>query len=491
MLENPKLYEINTRVWIRKFNKESNIPSLKCIPPEEWDQLKNKGMDIVWLMGIWKNCPTTISKYCFEPGLIRNYEKALRDFKPADVIGSPFAIDNYVVSPNLGDFDDLTAIREELNSRGMKLFLDFVPNHFSADSSVIKTHPEVFLSVDEELYHHDNHTFFKPDGSEFYFAHGRDPFFPAWKDTIQVNYYSSEAVEFMINTILNIAKYCDGIRCDMAMLALDNVYYNTWCGVLNKMHYIKPAEKFWEKAIKRVKTEYPNFIFMAEAYWDLEWEMQQLGFDYTYDKRLTDRLGYAPVYSINEHLMADISYQKKAVRFIENHDEDRAITAFGKHRSMAAAIIISTIPGMRFYQDGQFEGKRLKLPCQLGREFEEPLNKCIYDFYDKLLLITKDPVFNKGNWQLLTTQPSWENNTTCSNILSWKWCYENQNRLVVVNYSDVLSQCRIKLDVRGYEDIILFRDLLHDIDYFRSAEEVHHSGLYIELKPFQAHIFSY
>ena len=146
---------------------------------------------------------------------------------------------------------------------------------------------------------------------------------------------------------------------------------------------------------------------------------------------------------------------------------------------------------MRFYYDGQFEGKKIKLPVQLGREPEEQQNNVLKDFYNKLLVITSHEIFNRGKWILLEPEPSLDNNSTFLNIFSWIWSFKDEKRLVVVNYSETLSTCRIKLDVRGYPEDFLIKDLLNDQSYMHSAEEVYNSGLYIELKPFQSHIFTF
>ncbi|MGE5353175.1 MAG: glycosidase, partial [Acidobacteriota bacterium] len=244
-------------------------------------------------------------------------------------------------------------------------------------------------------------------------------------------------------------------------------------------------------AIEKVKERYPGFIFMAEAYWDLEWELQQLGFDYTYDKKLTDRILSGNVPEIKLHLMAEPDYQAKSVRFIENHDEERSYAVMGKHKAQAAAIIISTIQGMRFYFDGQFEGRRIKLPVQLGREQQEKTVECMVDFYNRLLGLTKAEIFQEGQWNLLDVLPAWGENETYKNILAWQWTMGEENRLVIVNFSEFHSQSRIKLDVRGYEDHFEITDLLHDMEYWRSAEEVFHTGLFIDLNPWQSHIFRY
>ena len=489
---NPALYEINTRVWLRRFDKDARKATLSDVPADYWDGLLEMGIDFVWLMGIWKTCDSVIEKYCFEEELVKSYSRALKNWKPEDVIGSPFAIDDYTVNPALGSCESLIELKMLLNKKGIKLILDFVPNQLSAQSSVIKNNPYVFLGVGKEFYDRDPHTFFQPFESEkIYFAHGRDPFFPAWQDTIQVNFFSIDARNFLTGILLKLTAMCDGVRCDMAMLPLNNVFKNTWGTILPNYGFEMPKTEFWEVAIPKVKNARPDFLFIAETYWDLDWNLQQLGFDYTYDKKLTDRLGNALNIDIREHLQAGPEYQRKSLRFLENHDEDRAVAVLGKDRSKAAAVIISTILGMRFYFDGQFEGKKIKLPVQLGREPEEaPLNG-MEDFYAKLLKITSRDPFKYGEWKLLDPVSSWGNNRTYGNFFAWTWRYKEEKRLVVVNYSDALSTCRIKLDVAGYPDEFTLEDLLNDKSYIRSAEEVFRQGLYIELKPWQAHIFSY
>lgn len=491
MRYNPSLYEINTRVWLRRFDPHKKEFTLADIPSGYWNKFAEDRFDYLWLMGLWKTSKSVIKKYCFEEDLVKNYKHALKDWSPEDVIGSPFAVAEYNVDPLIGNKRTLLELKSLLNKKGIRLILDFVPNHFSAQNELLLTNSGIFLSVDKKYYEEDPHTFYRPfEEKEIYFAHGRDPFFPAWQDTVQVNFFSREAREYLTNTLLGLVKICDGVRCDMAMLALNNVFQNTWGGVLSNNGFEKPFDEFWKTAIDTVKKERADFIFIAEAYWDLEWDLQQLGFDYTYDKRLTDRLKFSTPESINEHLGAEIEYQKKSLRFIENHDEERAIL-IGKERSKAAAVVISTIPGLRFYNDGQFDGKKIKLPVQLGREPEETVVAGMPEFYKTLLKITSQEIFKKGKWELLKPEISWENNFTFKNMLAWKWNLNNEWRVVVINYSDSVSTCRLKLDVRGFPEEFVLQDLLNDKSYTRSAEEIYHSGLYVELKPFQAHIFAF
>lgn len=485
---NPSIYEINTRVFVKRYSEDA---SLNDVPDEYWDELSKKKFEYVWLLGVWKICESVIEKYCFEEELVRSYNKALKGWRRRDVIGSPFSIDYYELNSQLGDMQTLIELKKKLNDRGLKLILDLSPNHFGADSKLIRENPEIFLEVDKSLYVNDSHTYFKPyEDFERYFAHGRDPFFPAWQDTIQVNFFSNQAREYFKKILTEIINYCDGVRCDMAMLALNNIFKNTWAGVLEKKGWEQPEEEFWSEIISYIKNNNKDFIFIAEAYWDLEWDLQQLGFDYSYDKKLTDRLRYETSREIHDHLLAENEYQKKSLRFIENHDEDRAITAFGKEKSKAASVIISTIQGMRFYHNGQFEGKKIRLPLQLGREPEEPVIQGIKNFYKKLIDITTHDIFKNGEWNLLEPIPSWEGNNSYTNILAWEWRLKNNRRIILVNYSDILSTCRLKFDVTGLPDDFQIIDLLNDQEYYRTTEEVFHMGLYVELKPWQSHIFS-
>lgn len=484
MLANPKLYEINTRVWLKKIDKK-----LPDIPFGFFTDLAQKGINIVWLMGLWKTASQVIDKYCFTQELKSSYDKALKGWKREDVIGSPYSIDEYEVNPDLGSWEDLIELKKKLNRIGIKLIVDFVPNHFSVNSSILKTNPDIFLQGDEELYQRDPFTFFS--NNNIFFAHGRDPLFPAWQDTVQINYFDMGARDYLYKILLKLTEICDGVRCDMAMLPLNNVFFNTWVGVLNKANLKKPVDEFWSNAIKKVKEQNSSFIFLAEAYWDLEWDLQQLGFDYTYDKRLTDRLASGYIPEIIAHLKAEDDFQNKSVRFLENHDEQRAVTKFGKFRSLAAATAISTIQGMKFYYDGQFEGKKIKLPVQLGREPEEKFSNTVHKYYAKLLDIIKEDIFIYGKWELLEPITAGNGNLTYQNFLAWQWSYKSERALVIINYSELTCQCRLIIETSSKKDVINMKDQLNGKVFARSVSEIKYPGLFIELKGYASHIITF
>ena len=488
MLLNPKLYEINTRIWLKRFGKEAKLSD---VPDEYFQGLAEKGINIIWLMGIWKTPESVIEKCCFSADLITAYNKSLSDWKKEDVIGSPYSVDSYEINSKLGTLNDLINLRKKLNNIGIKLMLDFVANHFSSDSELLKTRPELFLQAGQEALANDPMTFFRAGNkNKFIFAHGRDPFFPAWSDTVQLNYFNPETRKFLTSTLLSIAELCDGVRSDMAMLPLNNTFQNTWLGVLNKQNIEKPKTEFWSEAIETIKNKYPDFIFLAEAYWDLEWNLQKLGFDFTYDKRLADRLEAHYIAGVKDHLGADILFQLKSARFLENHDEQRAAVKFGERNSLAAAVLISTIPGMKFYFDGQFEGKKIKLPLQLGREPIEKPSAKIEKFYNKLLRITSNKIFTVGEFQKLDPFSAGESNNSYENMFAWEWKMENEKWIIVINYSDSTSQCRLRFETpRGKNNITLI-DHLSDDKYTRQVDEIQRLGLFIELKNYHSHIFS-
>jgi glycosidase len=166
-----------------------------------------------------------------------------------------------------------TRLRERLRKRGLRLMLDFVPNHTGLDHSWVEEHPEYYIrGTDPDLARAPmNYTWVKRSGGDLLLAHGRDPYFAGWPDTLQLNYGNPATQEAMIAELVKIAGQCDGVRCDMAMLVLPEVFQRTW-GIA--------ARLFWPEATRRVREKAPGFCFMAEVYWDMEWAMQQQGFDY-------------------------------------------------------------------------------------------------------------------------------------------------------------------------------------------------------------------
>ena len=167
-----------------------------------------------------------------------------------------------------------------------------------------------------------------------------------------------------IDTLVEIGNLADGVRCDMAMLMLNDVFRRTWGDRVGPA----PDAEYWSEVIVEVRAlSTRTMLFIAEAYWDLEWELQQLGFDYCYDKRLYDRLVHDDPEQVRGHLHADLAYQQHLMRFTENHDEPRAASESRRRAARAAAVVIATVPGATMWHEGQFEGWRVHVPVLLGR----------------------------------------------------------------------------------------------------------------------------
>jgi hypothetical protein len=289
----------------------------------------------------------------------------------------------------------------------------------------------------------------------------------------------------VIETIFGIAQQCDGIRCDMAVLMLNSIFEHTWGGRAG----LRPATDYWLDVISATKNRYPGFLFIAEAYWNLEWELQQQGFDFCYDKGLYDRLVHNQAESVRAHLCADLAYQNKLLRFIENHDEPRAATTFSPANERALALTIATLPGMRLFHEGQFEGRKVRLPVFLGRRPNEPEDKDLQFFYRKLLKAIDTPVFCEGQWNLCDRK-GWPDNASFQNLVAWSWLKDDERYLIIVNLSDGPVQARVQFrwaeaGVNRWQLI----DVLSGAIYERAADEMLSSGLYVELGAWSYHFF--
>lgn len=480
----PTLYEINTWVWLGELrSKSGRVMDLGSVPATEWDQLAALGLDAVWFMGVWDRSPAGIAIANRNAENLASFRQALPDFRDGDNVGSPYCVRRYEVASYLGGPEGLAHARQELGKRGMRLILDFVPNHVAADHPWVAEHPEYFVQGTPEDLKSDPGSFLEVSGRVF--ACGRDPYFPAWRDVLQLNAFEPGLRQGVISTLSNIAQQCDGVRCDMAMLLLNSVFERTWGPRVRP----SPQTDYWREVVPAVKKPHPRFLFIAEAYWDLEWELQQQGFDFCYDKRLYDRLIHGDAESVRQHLGADLAFQAKLLRFLENHDEPRAASAFFLERERSAAVLASTLPGARLFHEGQFEGRRVRLPVFLGRRPYEPPNPQVQIFYSKLLKAIDNPVFRDGEWRLCECS-GWPDNRSFQNLVAWSWSEGSEEYLIVVNLSERSAQARVSVQsAEKGSGPLLFNDVLSGAKYEREGEEVARSGIYVDLPAWGYHFF--
>jgi Alpha amylase, catalytic domain len=486
----PQILEVNAWPWLDGVRaRHGRRLELGDVPESELRELvRAPGLDAVWLMGVWERSPASARIARAEPGVVRACREALADFAPRDVVGSPYAVRRYAVDPRLGGAEALATLRGRLRDLGLGLILDFVPNHVARDHDWTRLADHVVRGTREDLARHPG-AFFR--GGRSVVAHGRDPHFPAWTDTAQVDAFSEALRAAASATLLEIASQCDGVRCDMAMLVTNAVFSRTWGERVGPA----PATEYWETVMAPVRRSHPGFLFLAEVYWDLEAELQRQGFDHCYDKRLYDRLLGGDAAALREHLEAPTSYQEGMLRFVENHDETRAMAAFGRNRSWMAAVLVATLPGAKLWHEGQFRGHTVRLPVQLGRRPPESDDGVLERFYELLLWEASHPVYREGRWLLrgpVAAALAEDGDGSFGRLVSYSLQHGEERRLVVVNYSAGWAGGRIPLPDLGLEGRSWrLRDALSNKEHDRDGDEMAGTGLQVVLAPWSSHLFDF
>ena len=481
--QRPTVFEINTAVWLGRLGDHLTLGE---VPGAVWDGLAALPVDAVWLMGVWRRSAAGLEIARADPGVMAGNRAALPDLRPEDVIGSPYCVREYVVDERFGGPEGLAQARAALADRGLGLILDYVPNHVAPDHPWLGQHPDYFVAGSEaELAEHPE-AFVRTEGGIV--ANGRDPYFAPWPDVVQLNAFSAGLRDQVAEMLIGIGGQCDGLRCDMAMLMTNEVFTSTWGQRAGEVR----SEDFWPTLIGRVKATRPDLVFIAEAYWDMEWTLQQQGFDYCYDKRLYDRLVHDSAEAVRGHLQADRAYQKRLIRFIENHDEPRAAATFGPGQARAAAVAFSTLEGARLFHDGQLDGLRTHIPVFLDRGPVETVDSDVRAFYGRLLQAIHDAGLQDGDWQLCDCT-GWPDNDSHRQLVAWGWECPAGRHLVVVNLSDAPAQARVHTPwaeaLRGQPWQLT--DLLSAESFAREGDELAEQGLYVGLDGWASHFLQF
>jgi hypothetical protein len=494
MKRNALLLELNAFTWLSQMKRKYGARlTLAKVPDAEWMAIRARGFDAVWLMGVWKRSPKAREHSFKFAELKADFTRVLPDWKDEDAAGSAYAIHDYRLDPYLGAPSDLARVRAKLNAVGLRLILDFVPNHVAMDHAWTLKHPGHLIHPTPTARRAHPERFFKPAGGA-YLAHGRDPYFYPWTDTAQINAFAPEARKAMRAILERIAEVADGVRCDMAMLALNDVFKKTW----GDCAPTPPPTEFWTDVLCPVKAKYPGFTAIAEVYWNLGQKLLSLGFDTIYDKTLYDRLVQGKAELILQHLHDSSLDQEVQLRFVENHDEPRLTTAFGgAARGLAAQAAVLTLPGIRLVHQDQSEGLLDRVPVQL-RRFADPASlaapadrTAARQALDRVLAFASGPVIEGGAWHLLIPHEASPGLKGHENLLAWIWVRGQDFKLAVINYGPAAAEARIQLPESClHGGSIMLTDAGTGEHYPRDTAVLRSEGLYVRLEAWKYHLFT-
>lgn len=468
------IYEINTVTWLRSLSLKYGFDiTLSNVPDEEWQAIANLKFNAIWLMGVWQRSNSAIKININDHQFMDSIKEVLADYnEKQDLMGSAYSISDYSLDKRLGDKGCLKKIRLKLNGLGLKLILDFVPNHVALDHPWAVTHPEYFIQGSKDDLLDIDETKYVKIGSNI-IALGRDPEFEPWNDVLQINAFSESTRKAQSQIIASIAEQCDGIRCDMAMLMLNFIFSLTWKDKINTI----PQQEYWQCLISMTKKNYPNFMFIAESYWETQEQLINLGFDYCYDKEFYDYLVRDEVGLFKQRLNQPLLLQNKYLRFIENHDEPRVASLLSDSKLRSCAIILMTAPGAKMLYEGQLDGKKTRTPVQLSRDPIEPINLDIRSFYSQLLILLPDIIDSNCAWSIINDEDN-------KSVISFSWQHEGSFYLMCANWDATNINHSLDLDELSETTNIILNSLLTNTDF-----EIDNKRLTLELQSYQSLIF--
>jgi glycosidase len=390
-LKNAVVYEI----FPRNFSSEGNFNAITA----RLDELKDLGVDIIWLMPI-------------HPIGQKNKKGS---------IGSPYAVrDYYAINPDYGTTNDLKRLIAEAHQRGMKVIIDIVAGHTAWDSVLLTDHPE----------------FYKKDASGKVI-----PPNPDWSDVAGLNYENQDLRRYMIDMLKYWMKDfgVDGFRCDVA--------------------FTVPIE-FWETARAELEQVNPQVILLADA--NAAPKLVSKAFDMDNSGALNSALnrvmsGIAPAYLLDrswENTRQQFPEGSLHLRFSDNHENTRAVVRFGLQGALAAQVLMLTLDGVPLFYNGMEVGDATesadpalfeKLPVFWNVGGRPPLR----DIYRNLIKLRKEhPAFHSDN-------VTWLQNTAPAEIVSITRKDAKDEFLILINFSS--RTVTGSVEISGTEDFTLLK----------------------------------
>ena len=551
-MPNTVLIAKSTYVWLAQLSKQYGLPihRLNDIPDEELATLAGRGLNSLWLIGVWERsrASKTIKQLCGN----------------SDAVASAYSLFDYTIAEDLGGEAAYINLRDRCYRHGVRLASDMVPNHMGIDSPWVVEHPEWFISRQDTPYpvysfngpdlSHDSrveikiedHYFEQSDaavvfrrvdrqsGETRYIYHGNDGTSFPWNDTAQLDYLNAAVREHVIQTILHVARLFPVIRFDAAMTLAKRHFHRLWFpgpgatgAIPSRAEYgMSQAEfdrhmphEFWREVVDRVAVEVPGTLLLAEAFWLMEgYFVRTLGMHRVYNSafmvmlRDEDNANYRSV--IKNTLEFDPDIMKRYVNFMSNPDERTAIDQFGKgDKCFGVAALMATLPGLPMFGHGQIEGFTEKYGMEYYRpRYDETPDHWLVERHEREIapLLKRRSLFAESSNFLLYDffEPS---GSVDENIFAYSNRNGNDRALVVYNnrygatrgtidfsaaYADKgaaqLRRQRLREGLGISEDtsaILAFRDSLTGLEYLRTAGSLSGQGLTLDLHAYQCHVF--
>ncbi|HTX75865.1 MAG TPA: alpha-amylase family glycosyl hydrolase [Terracidiphilus sp.] len=541
----------STWVWLAQLSRfhGRHIRYLSDIPDEELATLARRGINTLWLIGVWERsrASKTIKLLCGNQ----------------DAVASAYSLFDYRIADDLGGEAAYIRLRDRAFHHGIRLASDMVPNHMGIDSPWVAEHPEWFISRWESPYpaysfsgpdlsadsrieiRIDDHYYTQTDaavvfqrrdkstGEVRYIYHGNDGTSFPWNDTAQLDYLNPAVREQVIQAILHVARLFPVIRFDAAMTLAKRHFHRLWFpgpgssgAIPSRAEYgMSQAEfdkhmphEFWREVVDRVAQEVPGTLLLAEAFWLMEgYFVRTLGMHRVYNSafmvmtRDEDNAKYRSV--IKNTLEFDPDIMKRYVNFMSNPDERTAIDQYGKgDKAFGVAVMMATLPGLPMFGHGQIEGFTEKYGMEYQRpRYEENPDPWMVERHDREIapLLKRRWLFAES-YNFLLYDFFHDSGSVDENVFAYSNRVNDQSALVVYNnvYGQTRGTVRISaayadkssgrlrqrslwegLGLKDTSSILAFQDSVTGLHFLRRAQELAEQGLRLDLHAYQCHAF--
>ncbi len=543
----------STHVWLAQMSRQYRraIERLDQVPNEELDLLATRGINALWLIGVWERslASRTIKQLCGQ----------------SEAAASAYSLDSYRIADDLGGDLAYRNLQHRAAMRGIRLASDMVPNHFGIDSGWVIDHPERFLSrtdlpfaysfngpdlshdprieikIDDRYYDRSDAAvvFRRRDnasGHIEYIYHGNDGTSFPWNDTAQLNYMRADVREHVIQTILHVARIFPIIRFDAAMTLARRQVQRLWFplpgsggAIPSRAEFSMTQEQFdalmpqefWREVVDRVAAEVPGTLLLAEAFWLLEgYFVRTLGMHRVYNSAFMNMLRdeenekYRSV--IKNTIEFDPDILKRYVNFMSNPDEKTAIDQFGTgDKYFGVCTLMATLPGLPMFGHGQIEAftERYGMEYKRPRHDETPNEYLVERHQREIAPLLRDRALFAESRHFALFDLYADNGAIDENVFAYSNRLGDRKALVIYHNrfastegtlhrsaaradkgSGALYQTNLyqALELPSGDGLILaFQDSATGLHYLRRSTEIARHGLRVHLRAYQYHVFQH